>query len=91
MVIRSRGDNKGNFGFRNSEFLRSSMVEQVGGYEKLGSFYLGEEDDTEKSEVTEDLLLYNSKDLVTQGGGAGNDRFLRDRAMYWSTRGGNDG
>ena len=54
VVIRSRGDNKGNFGFRNSEFLRSSMVEQVGEYEKSGSFYLGKEDDTEKSEVTND-------------------------------------
>jgi hypothetical protein len=56
------------------------MVEQVGGYEKLGSFYLGEEDDTEKSEVTEDLLLYNSKDLVTQGGGA------RRRFPSWKRR-----
>ena len=33
------------------------MVEQVGGYEKLGSFYLSKEDDTEKSKITEDLLL----------------------------------
>lgn len=80
VVIRSRGDNIGNFGFRNSEFLRSSMVEQVGGYEKLGSFYLGKEDDTEKSEVTEDLLLYDSKDL-----------FWRDRAMYRSARRGDYG
>ena len=67
VVIRSRGDNKGNFGFRNSEFLRSSMVEQVGGYEELRSFYLGKEDDIEKSEVTDDFLLYDSKDLVTHG------------------------
>ena len=91
VVIRSRGDNIGNFGFRNSEFLRSSMVEQVGGYEKLGSFYLGKEDDTEKSEITEDLLLDDSKDLVTQGGGAGNDRIWRDRAIYRSARGGDYG
>lgn len=27
------------------------MAEQVGGYEKLGSFYPGKEDDTEKSEI----------------------------------------
>ena len=67
------------------------MVGQVGGYEKLGSFYLGKEDDTEKSEVTEDLLLCDSKDLVTQGGGAGNDRFRRDRAMYRSARRGEYG
>ena len=63
------------------------MVGQVGGYEKLGSFYPGKEDDTEKSEITEDLLLYDSKDLVTQRGGAWNDRFWRDRAIYRSARG----
>ena len=43
------------------------MAEKVGEYEKLGSFYLSKEDDTEKSELTEDLLLYDSKDLVTHG------------------------
>ena len=43
------------------------MAEQVGEYEELGSFYLGKEDDIEKSEVTDDFLLYDSKDLVTQG------------------------
>lgn len=36
-------------------------------YEKLGSFYLGREYDVEASEVTDDLLLYDSKDLVTHG------------------------
>ena len=30
------------------------MLEQVGEYEKLGSFYLARGDDTEKSEVTDD-------------------------------------
>ncbi len=30
------------------------MVEQVGEYEKLGSFYLARGDNTEKSEVTDD-------------------------------------
>lgn len=67
------------------------MVGQVGGYEKLGSFYLGKEDDTEKSEVTEDLLLYESKDLVTKGSGAGNDRFWKGWAMYRSARKGDYG
>lgn len=36
-------------------------------YEKLGSFYLGKEYDVEAREVTDDLLLYDSKDLVTHG------------------------
>lgn len=43
------------------------MAEQVGGYEKIGSFYLGKEADTEKRKVTDDFLLYDSKDLVTHG------------------------
>ena len=47
--------------------MNSSMAEQVSNYEKLGSFYLGKEYDTEKREVTDDLLLYDSKDLVTHG------------------------
>ncbi len=44
-----------------------SMSELVSEYEKLGSFYLGKEYDIEKREVTDDLLLYDSKDLVTHG------------------------
>lgn len=44
-----------------------SMSEIVSDYEKLGSFYLGKEYDIEKREVTDDLLLYDSKDLVTHG------------------------
>lgn len=67
------------------------MAEKVGGYEKLGSFYLSKEDDTEKSELTEDLLLYDSKDLVTQGGGAWKDRCWKGRAMYRSARRGDYG
>lgn len=67
------------------------MAEKVGEYEKLGSFYLGKEDDIEKSEVTDDFLLYDSKDLVTQGGGAWKDRFWRDRAMYRPARRGDYG
>ncbi len=34
-------------------------------YEKLGAFYLGKEYDLETKKATDDLLLYDSKDLVT--------------------------
>jgi hypothetical protein len=40
-------------------------VEHV--YEKLGAFYLGREVDPDSGEVTDDLVLYDSKDLVTHG------------------------
>lgn len=43
------------------------MSDIVSEYEKLGSFYLGKEYDIDKREVTDDLLLYDSKDLVTHG------------------------
>lgn len=36
-------------------------------YEKLGQFYLGKEYDLESSRVGDDMLLYDSKDLVTHG------------------------
>lgn len=36
-------------------------------YEKLGQFYLGKEYDLESSRIGEDLVLYDSKDLVTHG------------------------
>lgn len=36
-------------------------------YEKLGSFYLGREYDLQKKELRDDLVLYDSKDLVTHG------------------------
>ncbi|MCH9649038.1 MAG: DUF87 domain-containing protein [Deltaproteobacteria bacterium] len=36
-------------------------------YEKLGAFYLGKEYDADKGEMTDDLLLYDSKDLLTHG------------------------
>lgn len=36
-------------------------------YEKLGSFYLGREYDLASKQVQDDLLLYDSKDLVTHG------------------------
>src|SRR5712691_10436009 len=35
-------------------------------YEKLGSFYLGREFDLKRKEPHDKLLLYDSKDLVTQ-------------------------
>lgn len=36
-------------------------------YEKLGKFYLGREYDLKSSELEDDLVLYDSKDLVTHG------------------------
>ncbi|RYD24075.1 MAG: ATP-binding protein [Verrucomicrobiaceae bacterium] len=36
-------------------------------YEKLGQFYLGRDYDTETKKVGDDLILYDSKDLVTHG------------------------
>ena len=36
-------------------------------YEKLGQFYLGREYDLDTQKVTDDLILYDSKDLVTHG------------------------
>jgi hypothetical protein len=43
------------------------MPTSVSDYEKLGSFYLGKEYDIETREVTDELQLYDSKDLVTHG------------------------
>src|SRR4030066_1677686 len=34
-------------------------------YEKLGSFYLGKNFDIDSSHVTDELLLYDAKDLTT--------------------------
>ena len=34
-------------------------------YEKLGAFYLGKRHDTEADKSTDDLVLYDSKDLTT--------------------------
>jgi hypothetical protein len=36
-------------------------------YEKLGQFYLGRDYDLESKSVDDDLILYDSKDLVTHG------------------------
>ena len=36
-------------------------------YEKLGAFYLGKEYDLGERELQEELLMYDSKDLVTHG------------------------
>lgn len=36
-------------------------------YEKLGTFYLGREYDLGKKQIKDDLVLYDSKDLVTHG------------------------
>ena len=44
-----------------------AVSEAVTDYEKLGQFYLGKEYDLDSKEVREDLLMYDSKDLVTHG------------------------
>ena len=36
-------------------------------YEKLGLFYLGRRQDLEKKKTTDDLVLYDSRDLLTHG------------------------
>lgn len=36
-------------------------------YEKLGAFYLGREYDLDKGELEDELVMYDSKDLVTHG------------------------
>ena len=36
-------------------------------FEKLGMFYLGKEYDLEKKQLRDDLLMYDSRDLVTHG------------------------
>ena len=43
------------------------MIPDPATYEKLGSFYLGKEFDSEAGAPTDELLLYDSKDLVTHG------------------------
>ncbi|MEO1845233.1 MAG: DUF87 domain-containing protein, partial [Akkermansiaceae bacterium] len=40
---------------------------EVSDYEKLGRFYLGREYDVKKGELDEELVLYDSRDLVTHG------------------------
>jgi len=40
---------------------------QTSDYEKLGSFYLGRSYDLKKSDLKDELVLYDSKDLVTHG------------------------
>lgn len=40
---------------------------QVSDYEKLGSFYLGRRYDLRREKLLDDLVLYDSKDLVTHG------------------------
>lgn len=45
----------------------SPMDIQVSDYEKLGSFYLGRDYDLDTKSLGDDLVLYDSKDLVTHG------------------------
>ncbi len=48
------------------EYVECMNIERSD-YEKLGQFYLGREYDLEKGELEEDLVNYDSKDLVTHG------------------------
>ncbi len=43
------------------------MQVQVTDYEKLGAFYLGRGYDAEARALTDDLMMYDSRDLVTHG------------------------
>jgi hypothetical protein len=45
---------------------RASIV-TTPNFEKLGAFYLGKRYDTEKRQLTDELTLYDSKDLTTHG------------------------
>ncbi len=45
----------------------ASMTPSPERYEKLGAFYLGREYDLENKALREDLVLYDSRDLVTHG------------------------
>ena len=40
---------------------------QASDYEKLGSFYLGRAHDLKQKKLKDELVLYDSKDLVTHG------------------------
>jgi Helicase HerA, central domain len=46
---------------------RFIMSISPGDFEKLGQFYLGREYEAEEKRVTDDLVMYDSKDLVTHG------------------------
>src|SRR5215217_8194640 len=50
-------------------FLQTARVMTISSsdYEKLGQFYLGREYDLATKKVADDLILYDSKDLVTHG------------------------
>ena len=47
--------------------MKSVMAISSSDYEKLGQFYLGRGYDPEAKKVQDDLILYDSKDLVTHG------------------------
>ena len=47
--------------------LYMGMQIEKSDYEKLGQFYLGREYDLKKSEIEDELVMYDSKDLVTHG------------------------
>ena len=47
--------------------MRPAMTIPTEDYEKLGAFYLGRSYDLERQQLQDDLILYDSKDLVTHG------------------------
>jgi hypothetical protein len=50
-------------------------------YEKLGAFYLGKEFDQASGQKTDNLVLYDAKDLTTHGVVRGHDRQRQDRPV----------
>ena len=55
-------------------------------FEKLGAFYLGKRHDTEADELTDEVVLYDSKDLTTHAVDYRHDGLGQDRASasaYW--------
>ena len=49
----------------NLDFERRSLMISVQDYEKLGSFYLGKKYDLSARKLLDELVNYDSKDLVT--------------------------
>jgi len=54
---------------------------QVADYEKLGKFFLGREYDIHTKEMADELVLYDSKDLVTPWGRPGDDGLREDWSL----------
>ena len=57
-------------------------------YEKLGAFYLGRQWDPASGKSEDGLVLYDSKDLVTQRCMLRHDGQRKDRPLYRNDGGG---